>query len=245
MLLLTCLFIYTNYYNMHLKLLERIMSKFDNLILIKNVVPILNYTPNIHADLIVSTVDIPLEGDYVIISPILQDKDLERLEHKIKELRQKKASELAKRMLSTFLHENLFVRLPSLPDKWETLDMLSDAVIKAGYASETFKEDILNREQASSTAYHQLALPHNMQNTVYQNFISIVLLDHPVSWDTDKEVQMVLMLGINQASKKYFSQIFDYLVEVLSNPDCRQHLLACKILRSFHETLFQLMDEAN
>ncbi len=242
---LTCLFIYADYYNMHLKMLDRIMKKFENYILIKNAISVFHYTPNMHADFIISTVDMSFDRDHVIVSPILLDSDMEKLEHKIKELRQKKAGELAKRMLSTFLHENLFYRLPTLPDKWETLRRLSEDVIRAGYASEAFLEDILNRERASSTAYYQLALPHNMQDTVYQNFISVVLLEKPVQWEADKQIQMILMLGINQASKKYFSQIFDYLVEVLSDPKCRQRLLSSRTLGEFQQLLFCLIDEKN
>lgn len=240
---LTCLFVYADYYNMHLKILDKIMKSFENTILIKNAVSVLNYSKDLHADFIISTVDIPFEQEHVIISPILRTQDMERLENKVKELRQRKAGELSKRMLATFLHENLFYRMPAFSGKWEALEWLSKEALRNGYVNDAFQEDIFQRERASSTAYYELAMPHNMQDTVYQNFISILLLEKPVIWEEGKPVYMVLLLGCNQSSRKYFYQIFDYLVEVLSDAHCRQRLLACQTFPSFYDTLFGLIDE--
>ncbi len=237
---LTCLFLYADYYNTHLKILDRIMKTFESSIQIKNAISVLNYSDHLHADFIISTVDMPFKQEHVIISPILRQQDMEKLGAKIKSLKSRKACELSRRMLSTFLHEGLFYR-KSFHEKWDALKWLSQQAMQTGYASEAFQEDILNRERASSTAYCELAMPHNMQDTVYQNFISILLLEQPIMWESDKPVFMILMLGIHQASRKYFYQIFDYLIEILSDAGYRKKLLECETFPSFYEVLFSLL----
>ncbi len=94
------------------------------------------------------------------------------------------------------------------------------------YTGEDFYNDVLNREALSSTAFHDIAVPHSLTaKSTHKSFISIALFDEGILWSENKYVHVVAIIGINDHSRKIFSKFFDQLIDMLDNPVNIQKLL--------------------
>lgn len=114
--------------------------------------------------------------------------------------------------------------------------------ISYSFAVDTFTADVFARENMSSTAYQNVAVPHSLGNSAKKSFISVALYKDGLQWDT-KSVQLVLLLGVDSETRKLFSQIFDGLIEVITNTNCLSELIACEDYNSFIDKLAKFMDE--
>ena len=94
------------------------------------------------------------------------------------------------------------------------------------YTGKDFYNDVLNREALSSTAFHDIAVPHSLTaKSTHKSFISIALFNEGILWSEDKYVHVVAMIGINDNSRKIFSKFFDQLIHMFDNPANIQKLL--------------------
>ena len=107
-----------------------------------------------------------------------------------------------------------------------------------GYVKENFKEGVLKRERLSSTSFfHGFAIPHNMshQETIH-SAISTAILKQPVQWGS-YEVRFVLLLAITEENRNFLKIFFDWLDDIVSNPEKFARLLEVQDYQSFVNTL--------
>ena len=69
----------------------------------------------------------------------------------------------------------------------------------------------------SSTAFEDAAVPHSLGDNAKKSFISVVLCPDGMQWGVH-EVHIVTLLGVHDDSRQIFAQIFDQLIEILSEP---------------------------
>ncbi|MEG1463135.1 MAG: PTS sugar transporter subunit IIA, partial [Anaerorhabdus sp.] len=114
--------------------------------------------------------------------------------------------------------------------------------IDNNFADDCFIDDVFAREKMSSTAFQNVAVPHSLGNNARKSFISIALFQEPILWD-NKEIQMVILIGVNNDTRKIFSQIFDGLIEVVTNSNCFAELIQSTDYSSFTDKLIKYIDE--
>lgn len=234
----TCAFIYADYYSIHKKVLDRIMQLFGDSINMKYATSVNNYrTASVQADLIISTVDMPFARNYVTIHPFMTEKDIRNIREHIDRIFAKKRGVALKTYLTSFFHPTLFYKDFTFDDKLDAISLLSKDIIALNYADDSLCSDIIAREQMSSTAFHNVAVPHSLTKSAKKSFISIAINEKPMQWG-EHSIQMIAMIGVNEDSRKIFSEVFDELIEILSEP------MNVKVLiqsRTFHEFISNLM----
>ncbi len=240
---ISILFLYADYYSIHKKTLDKISQKFNDKINIKYALSINNYNPNfVHADLIISTVELPFNLPSVIINPFLTEKDITKIQNKINKLIAEKNNRELKSTILDLFNEKLFYSNIHLNDKNRIIEKLCRNAIDNNFADDCFIDDVFAREKMSSTAFQNVAVPHSLGNNARKSFISIALFQEPILWD-NKEIQMVILIGVNNDTRKIFSQIFDGLIEVVTNSNCFTELIQSTDYASFTDKLIKYIDE--
>ena len=97
------------------------------------------------------------------------------------------------------------------------------------------------REKMSSTAFHDVAVPHSLTKSANLSFVSIVISEEPIPWD-NHFVHIVALIGVNEDSRKVFSEVFDALIDILSDPYSVKELIQSNNFHSFIQCLKDLMD---
>lgn len=239
----TCAFIYADYYSIHKNVMDKIIRQFDDKINMKYAISINNYNPSLlHADLIISTIDMPFSNTYVTIHPFLTEKDNKNIRNAIESIAQTKRGNALKAYLMNFFDERLFYKNPSFQDKEDAIRKLTADVVSLNYAQDSLFEDVMARERMSSTAFHDVAVPHSLSKNANTSFISIAISEKPMKWG-DHEVQIIALIGVNEDSRKVFSEVFDEIIDILSEPVHVKELIQTKDFQTFIEQIKQLMSK--
>lgn len=240
----TCAFIYADYYSLHKHVMEKIIRQFDDKISMKYAISINNYNPSLlHADLIISTIDMPFSNTYVTIHPFLTDKDNKNIRNAIETISSMKRGNALKAYLMNFFDERLFYKNPSFQDKEDALSQLTADVTALQYAPDSLFEDVMAREKMSSTAFHDVAVPHSLSKNANTSFISIAISEKPMKWG-DHKVHIIALIGVNEDSRKVFSEVFDEIIDILSEPVHVKELIQVNDFKEFIEQIKQLMSKS-
>ena len=136
------------------------------------------------------------------------------------------------------IREEFFTANMAVEEPEKIISDMCDKLYASGYVKENFKEGVLKRERLSSTSFfHGFAIPHNMshQETIH-SAISTAILKQPVQWGS-YEVRFVLLLAITEENRNFLKIFFDWLDDIVSNPEKFARLLEVQDYQSFVNTL--------
>lgn len=242
---ISCIFIYTDYYSMHQKAVETIIKNFENELNMKAAIPLDQYDSALmHADLIISTNTLPdVDADsFIHLSPFVSQKELKQIKNSITLIRNQKKNERLRKELIQLFSKELFYKNINAKSRETVIQLLANEAYQKGYAMASFLDDVLNRERLSSTAFNDVAVPHSLENNVNQSFISICIFDKPILWNTNY-VSVVALLGLHEDSKELFAEIFDYFIEIISNPKNISILITVENYEDFIERMTDMINE--
>ncbi len=225
-----CAFIYIEYYDFYKTTLKNLCQRFDDKIAITKISSISDYIDEINSDidlLILATgINTHFKTKSVYMKPFPDLEDYHKIEEIIDEISFIKQRNELKDYILNFFNEQLFYKNPPFFNKEETLLQMTTDLSNLNYTGEDFYNDVLNREALSSTAFHDIAVPHSLTaKSTHKSFISIALFDEGILWSENKYVHVVAIIGINDHSRKIFSKFFDQLIDMLDNPVNIQKLL--------------------
>lgn len=136
------------------------------------------------------------------------------------------------------IREEFFTANMAVDEPEKIISDMCDKLYVRGYVKENFKEGVLKRERLSPTSFfHGFAIPHNMshQETIH-SAISTAILKQPVQWGS-YEVRFVLLLAITEENRNFLKIFFDWLDDIVSNPEKFARLLEVQDYQSFVNTL--------
>lgn len=136
------------------------------------------------------------------------------------------------------IREEFFTANMAVEEPEKIISDMCDKMYARGYVKENFKEGVLKRERLSPTSFfHGFAIPHNMshQETIH-SAISTAILKQPVQWGS-YEVRFVLLLAITEENRNFLKIFFDWLDDIVSNPEKFARLLEVQDYQSFVNTL--------
>ena len=136
------------------------------------------------------------------------------------------------------IREEFFTANMAVEEPEKIISDMCDKLYARGYVKENFKEGVLKRERLSPTSFfHGFAIPHSMshQETIH-SAISTAILKQPVQWGS-YEVRFVLLLAITEENRNFLKIFFDWLDDIVSNPEKFARLLEVQDYQSFVNTL--------
>jgi len=244
-----CAFIYSDYYDFYKVTVEKIASIFKDKIAFKMICPVNDFSyeqVSNKIDLVIATTlskgSIP-EDRIVYIKPFLKEDDINTIQKKVSTISyEKNKAELNDYILS-FFSPKLFYNNLNPSDKYELIkDMCAD-LLKEGFTDDSFYDDVITREQLSSTSFHDAAVPHAFSSTgTRRSFISIALFPEGIDWGKGKKVKIVAMIGANKNSSRIFSQFFEQIIAILDNPENVTTLINSKDFGDFYNRIVRIFN---
>ncbi len=244
-----CAFVYIEYYDFYKTTLHNLKQRFNDKINITSISTVNNYIdkidPKIDLLILATGVHSQLKTKSVYIKPFPKEEDYLKLETVINEILNDKQRHELKGYILNFFDEKLFYHNPAFTTKKDLLFQMTKDLNNLGYTKADFYEDVINREELSATAFHDIAVPHSLtgKNT-NKSFISIALFPKGIKWSKNKEVHIVAMIGIHDNSRKIFSNFFDQLICLLDDPINIQLLLTAKNFEDFFNLINKLFSKS-
>lgn len=183
-------------------------------------------------DFIISTtsleqVDIPV----IYVSPVLKEKDIERIRELLLKLKQKEPYKM-----NTFYHlldERISMFQMTAVHKEALLHTLCENLIAEDYGNDHIYESLLKREEVSGTAIGNLiAIPHPFPEEILKSGIGVAVLKKPILWD-DEKVQIVFLLCISTTENRNLETIMEDIFEIAQNTELVMKLKKTENLQSF------------
>lgn len=171
---------------------------------------------NISEDLIISTVPLEnIEKPHVLVSPFLTDRDKQEIKRNIDLINSQ--TEAFGYFLSLFKDNLIFIEDEKL-DYQEAIQKMTTAAIESDLANNDLTKAAINRENISSTAVDNIALPHADTQFVKQPFIAIMISKKGIKW-MNENVKVAFFMGMNDQTSLYIRKIYHYLNEIIEDKE--------------------------
>lgn len=217
------------YGSTHTEVVAALSAALGDQAVITDVVNTIDYDwARISTDLVISALD--LNGlttvPVVTISPLLRREDVERVSDAVRAERQRAARQEIRSSILTMVDPKLFHRLPGVATKEEALELMCRTMRAEGVTTASFYEDVLDRENRSSTAFGgQFAIPHSMRMNAHRPGISVMVTDKGIPWGASN-VRLVVLFAVSPDSGRLFRDVLDGFIRVLAEPANITTLLA-------------------
>ena len=121
---------------------------------------------------------------------------------------------------------------------------MNEHLLELGYVDGDFLDDVLSREELSTTAFNGIAVPHTLTTrSTYKSFIYIAIFQDGIQWTDEKYVNIIMMIGTNKNSRKLFLKFFDQLIKIFDTQANINKLLRTNDFNEFYIALDSLFSE--
>ncbi len=239
-----------SYYQIDKQIQQFLSQYFENDILVVDVVTTeseLDYVPGI--ELLVSTVPVRCYSrtPVIMISPFPSPTDRKEIGRVVEQIREERVRARVTASLRGLIKPELFVsacdrcgEASGVATRDEAIHLMAGLLEQQGFVSPGFEQEILRREELSSTAFSRFAIPHTVHMGATRSAIAVLSSARGVDWDGVR-VNLVFMLAFNKNDADAFYEVFDPLIGMLSDPDKIGRLVGVLDYEVFIERLCALM----
>ena len=188
--------------------------------------------------MIVSTVpvlpvpDVPV----VLINSQLSNMEISKISSTIETIKSKKLHRKMEQKLKFLFYEDLFFFNQGFTSERDAITFLAEKLEQKGCVDSQYKQKIFEREDISSSAYSNIAMPHPLEMNSKKTAIAVSIHNTPMNWKQNK-VNIIFMLAIQEDDRTLFRDIFDFVTQIISNTHYLQALLTTKTYQEFIDLL--------
>lgn len=175
----------------------------------------------------------------LLIAPMKQAIDLKEVYTHIQAQLDRKKMQVLYSSFSTYFSPSLFYYDEEGSNKEEILQRLCKKLNQHQYVQSHFYYDVCKREEAASTAFGQIAIPHSMNMDASRTGICLAISPHGIRWN-QQSVHLVLLIAINEHDSHLFKELYEALILLFSQEDSLSLLKRCKSFEEFATMIFQL-----
>lgn len=158
-------------------------------------------------DLIISTVAVKTKVKTIVINPLLPQYDMNAIREIVEG---KKILPITKASLSK---DDIHLHV-DLKTKEDVLAFLSSTLLQRKLVTEGYHQSLLDREALGPTVISSMiAIPHGDFDCVLRSVIQVVSLAHPVIWEGDIEVKLVLNVVSTKQDASDYVPFFSHLAD--------------------------------
>ena len=232
-----------HYYSSNHKLLGKISMLFEESVLIRGALSGPEDLASFHDyDFIISTMPVLPQPDALVVqvSYQLNNADILAISSAIESTKKLRMKAILEQKLKFLFYEDLFFFNPSLRTEQEIISFMADRLERAGYVKADYKQKVYEREQISSSAFGNIAMPHPLEMCSKKTAIAVANYPAAIPWNGNR-VNLVLMLSITEEERPLFRDIFDFVTEVISDVRNLQTLVSAKTYDEFIELLISFL----
>ncbi|MHC5248464.1 BglG family transcription antiterminator [Enterococcus sp. LJL90] len=230
------------YMKLDVELYQYLNDNFSHELNIISVISQLSEIQQEEFDLLITTLEVPLSlsQSYQVlpIAPILNRQQKRRLTMEIAELRTYQKRRILLDNFTDFFQEKFCYFHPDVTEKHDLIQLICGNFTRAEIVSESFFEQVLEREQAASTAYDGIAIPHSIHSAANQTKIALAFLKKPLDWGGQK-ISLVILPAISKHDKKLFFNIYEALISFFDDPAIYPELLKINSYEKLQEFIQQ------
>lgn len=232
-----------HYYSSNHKLLGKISMLFEESVLIRGA---LGGPEDIAAyhdyDFIISTMPVVPQPNVPVVqvSYQLNNADILAVSSAIENVKKLRMKTILEQKLKFLFHEDLFFFNPPVRTEEEIIAFMADHLEQAGYVEADYRQKVYEREQISSSAFGNIAMPHPLEMCSKKTAIAVSSYPSAVPWNGNR-VNLVLMLSITEEERPLFRDIFDFVTEVISDVKNLQTLVCAKNYNEFIDFLISFL----
>ncbi|HAH60703.1 MAG TPA: hypothetical protein DCL73_01245 [Treponema sp.] len=231
------------YYSMHLQLGKRIQDTFQDTLIIADI-----YSDETELqeergyDFFISIMPFSTvpEKPLLVISKYFTTTDIASIANMIEKLKKDKQKQVMKNKLQFLFKEKFFYADAPFTDWKETLSSMAENLETEGFIDEEFIRKLFDREEYSSSAYGNIAMPHPLEKCALQTVISVVILPKGILWKNNR-VNIIFLLAIRQEDRALFKDIFDFVTDIISDDQYLKIILQSKTYKEFIDNLISYM----
>lgn len=238
---LKCVLLFPQYYDFSERIMKRIKAEFAEELTITAVVTSLAEIGTLEKpDLVISNIpaDETCTLEWVLVSPFLNDRDIAGIKEKIEKGKLIKRKHHLKKLLMQIASEELFCKNPEVRDQKEALRFMVDRMEQAGYVEPGFIDQVLEREEHSSTSFGHIAVPHSLKMDAYKTGMFVMLANRPIPWG-EHMVRIILLFSVSREDRAVFHEVFDNLVVLLLETIHADRILNCDSYEEFIDTIVE------
>lgn len=191
-------------------------------------------------DFIVSTVHLSdAPKPVILISPLLADHDIEKLNAYILGLHTSKNQEADQKMkcceeMLSVIEEPFIFTGVQKKSKEEVLRFLCEKLAAAGCVGQGYFDSVTARERMSPTFVgNYVALPHGDEAHVQNEKIAFCLLKENIEWGGG-EVKLVIFIAIHTRDKERFKKILKSLYHLFDDKEAMRQMMSAKQPRDIY-----------
>lgn len=209
--------------------LTRIISNFDHLVKVDMRDLSTNQSLLEKADLVISSVHVDADVDYIHVSPIMTDAEIEQIQRTYSELTKGNRNMLsvihedgvfAKSVVLDLLQNNILLGQPCKTVE-DCIHLMVSKASKKNRKDKQLLHSILAREKLGSTSvYTGIALPHADPAFVRESQLIMMTLDKPIKWGSNL-IKVVMLIAIAEKDEEIYKKA---LVSLYSKIDSKDYI---------------------
>ena len=173
---------------------------------------------------------------YIQLSPFSLNKQKAKIQAAIDEASLQKKKNLFKKRSLPFFSNDLFWNIDTKTTKEKITKKIYLKMKSLGIVNTSFYSEILQRESMGSTAFNKIAIIHPMNYNSPQTKVAVLLSQQGIEWD-DKLVNMVFIISISEEYKDVFRNMYENLMEFLSDEKTFAKVLNAQSIDEFYKDL--------
>ncbi|BDZ32191.1 PTS sugar transporter subunit IIA [Lactiplantibacillus sp. WILCCON 0030] len=208
------------YEDIRVSLINKLKYLYTDEIDIFSVASLLNDKVARQADLIISTIQSVHQSDkpVLLVHPFLTQADQALIRRQIGIVKQSKFMPKLINQIQKYMTKEVYVADMDLTSRQAILTYLLDLLKQKKYIPDKFGTAVDKRENMSSTGFPSgVAIPHAFRMDALKSFIAVYRCSRPIMWQ-NQSVKIIFLIGINRKDAQQFNDIFETLVNVLSEP---------------------------
>ncbi|WP_282925918.1 BglG family transcription antiterminator [Helcococcus kunzii] len=199
-------------------IIDLIQNKFSDSLILEDIIEY-NKKPLIKKyDLLFSLfeLDNSFTKEYYILDLFDMGKNFNIITESIERMNNKKSVNFFERKITNLFDERFWFNNidKKFNNKFEIIDFLTGELIEKGLVDNQVKKEIIKREEMSSTAFSNFALPHEFEVTSEKSVIAVIKSEKGLPWD-NKKVNIVMLIIFSKKERKYFSEYLTSLYTIL------------------------------
>ncbi len=169
-------------------------------------------------DAIISIVEIPNVSNIpmTIVSPFITDMDIAGIFDMVSKTKSKKTLQILKNEFDIFFNASNFIVINGTLSKNDVIKKMAGLLERNGNVTRDFEEKVKVRENSCPTCYYNFAIPHSFEMDAIQSGICVLISKQGIEWN-DNIVNIVLMIALNQDDNLFFYQLYEAIINLLTN----------------------------
>lgn len=193
-------------------------------------------------DLLITTIPVD-EAAYprvARVAPLGRGLDLGDV---ISEIRHERELQTLEEHFEDYLSEPLFFPQVERVPREQVITLLCSRLRELGYVDEFFDVDVLQRENASSTSYGAIAIPHAASMTSNKTCIAVATSNEGIPWGPST-VHLVLLFAMSDTDMGIFRKLYEAMIGLLSEPCAVEALSRSESFEEFDKEIMRLTRES-